>query len=77
MASSAGLARTILYDVSDPVNPVPIPGGDFWVEDEAGEFVNYYFANLGGLGFDSMTSFGADAHCIGRIFLASTLKRIL
>ncbi len=48
MASSAGLALTVLYDISDPAVLDPIPGGEFEVEDRDGEYVPYYFANLGG-----------------------------
>lgn len=48
MSSSAGLARTVMMDVSDPWNPVPIPGGDFQVTDEEGQPRSYYFSNVGG-----------------------------
>jgi hypothetical protein len=48
MASSAGVARTTLFDVSDPVNPVPIPGGEFELEDRDGQRRFYYFSNIGG-----------------------------
>lgn len=47
MASSAGVARTILYDVSDPHVLDPIPGGDFEVEVDF-DPQPYYFSNLGG-----------------------------
>ncbi|MCB9762492.1 MAG: Ig-like domain-containing protein [Alphaproteobacteria bacterium] len=48
MASSAGLARTIFYDVSDPTVLEPIAGGEFNVSDPEGEMANYYFSNVGG-----------------------------
>jgi len=47
IASSAGLARTVMWDVSDPVAPQPILGGDFNVVGEpGGRPVSYYFANV-------------------------------
>jgi hypothetical protein len=47
MASAAGLFRTVLVDVSDPLNAVAIPGGDFEVSTPDGDPVPYYFSNLG------------------------------
>lgn len=47
IASSAGLARTVMWDVSDPVAPQPVLGGDFNVVGEPGGIpVAYYFANV-------------------------------
>lgn len=48
MVSSAGLSRTILYDVSDPWTLSPIPGGDFYVSSADEELKDYYFASLAG-----------------------------
>ncbi len=48
MASGAGTIRTVMMDVSDPLDPQPIPGGDFNVFDGEGRPTAYYFANLGG-----------------------------
>ena len=47
MAATAGLGRTVLMDISDPLNAFAVPGGDFTSRDAAGRPVNYYFANLG------------------------------
>lgn len=48
MASNAGLARTVMWDLSTPRDPQPIPGGDFDVTtDEDPGAVAYYFANMG------------------------------
>jgi hypothetical protein len=47
MAASAGVARTLLMDVSDPLNPTPLPGGDFTTRDPDGDVRPYYFSNLG------------------------------
>lgn len=48
MSSSAGLSRTVLMDVSDPLAATPLPGGDFHVLDAEGEQLPYYFSNVGG-----------------------------
>ncbi len=48
MASTAGGIRTVLMDVSDPLRPEPIPGGEFNVGDGDGRPRAYYFANVGG-----------------------------
>lgn len=48
MASTAGGIRTVLMDVSDPLNPEPIAGGEFNVGDGDGRPRAYYFANVGG-----------------------------
>ena len=48
MSSSAGLAQTFLYDMSDPLGFDPIPGGDWLTQDQDGGQANYYFANIGG-----------------------------
>ena len=47
-AASAGTSRAVLMDVSDPWNPVPIPGGDFHTEGAEGTEVEYYFSSIGG-----------------------------
>jgi ATP-dependent HslUV protease ATP-binding subunit HslU len=41
------LGRTVLLDLSDPIEAVPVPGGDFSSRGDNGQPVNYYFANLG------------------------------
>ena len=48
MVSGAEIARTILMDVSDPMNPVPFLGGEFETTDSEGKARDYYFANTGG-----------------------------
>src|SRR5690606_12618523 len=35
--------RTALLDISDPANPLPIPGGDFDILDTDGEPLDAYF----------------------------------
>lgn len=47
LASSAGLAKTVVWDVGDPRVPQPIPGGTFDTTDGGDRPVGYYFANLG------------------------------
>ncbi len=41
-------ARTVLLDISDPENPMPIPGGDFIVRDSEGDQREAYFTNSAG-----------------------------
>ena len=48
MAGTAEGTRTVLMDLSDPLLPKPLPGGEFHVSDAAGEPRDYYFANIGG-----------------------------
>ncbi len=48
MISSAGLPRTVLYDVSDPLDPQPIPGGDFELHDGEGNLRKYYYNSWSG-----------------------------
>ncbi len=48
MASTAGGFRTVMMDVSDPLDPQPIAGGEFNVGDGDGRPRAYYFANFGG-----------------------------
>lgn len=48
MAATAGGTRTVLMDISDPLDPQPIPGGEFNVGDGQGRTRGYYFSNLGG-----------------------------
>ncbi|MEZ4317028.1 MAG: Ig-like domain-containing protein [Myxococcota bacterium] len=47
VVASAGTARVVLMDVSDPVDPQPIPGGDFDMT-VGGEVLNYYFSSVSG-----------------------------
>ncbi len=47
MAATAGLGRTVLLDVSDPLAPQPIAGGDFVPHDATGKERFYYFSNVG------------------------------
>lgn len=47
MSSSAGLNRTVLMDMSDPLVPAPVFGGDFYTTNPQGRPAPYYFANLG------------------------------
>lgn len=47
MIASAGTARLVLMDVSDPWNPAPIPGGDLDME-LGGEILNYYYSSWSG-----------------------------
>ncbi|MBU6162231.1 MAG: Ig-like domain-containing protein [Myxococcales bacterium] len=46
IATAAEGARTVLLDVSDPANPIAIPGGDFLAIDETGEPKEAYFTNF-------------------------------
>jgi hypothetical protein len=46
VATAAEGPRTALLDVSDPVNPQPIPGGDFVARDASGEPRGAYFTNF-------------------------------
>ncbi len=48
MASSAGTARTVLWDLSAPGVFEPISGGDWDTRDDQGVLRPYYFANVGG-----------------------------
>ncbi len=48
MAAGAEGSRTVLMDVSDPLDPEPLPGGEFTVEDDDGNPTEYYFSNVGG-----------------------------
>lgn len=48
MASSMGVSRTVLLDLSDPWSPAPLPGGDWSAEDADGTTRPYYAANVGG-----------------------------
>ncbi len=45
---SASTPQTVLVDLSDPVDPRPIPGGTFDTTDESGTSIKYYFASLSG-----------------------------
>ncbi|MFN7142675.1 MAG: Ig-like domain-containing protein [Myxococcota bacterium] len=46
LASSAGLSRTMVWDIGDPQNWQLL--ADFDVTDDAGDPLGYYFANVGG-----------------------------
>ena len=48
LSSSAGLAQTFLYDMSDPLGFEPIAGGNWLTQSADGGQANYYFANTGG-----------------------------
>lgn len=48
MSSSAGSAKTVLYDLSEPGVLGPIAGGDWDTTTEDGDVQAYYFANVGG-----------------------------
>ncbi len=48
MAAGAEGSRTLLMDVSDPLDPQPLPGGEFTVTSDAGDPTEYYFSNIGG-----------------------------
>jgi hypothetical protein len=48
VATSAGLTRMVLVDLSDPVDPQPVLGGDLLIDDGGGDEAPFYFANLGG-----------------------------
>lgn len=48
IATAAEGPRTALLDVSDPLNPQPIPGGDFLARDSSGEPRGAYFTNFTG-----------------------------
>jgi len=48
MAGSAEGSRTVMMDISDPADPQPLPGGEFFVTDADGVPREYYFSNLGG-----------------------------
>lgn len=47
MAASAGLSRTVMMDVSDPLAATVLPGGDFNTVDPDGAWRPYYFSSLG------------------------------
>lgn len=38
--------RAVLLDISDPTNPMPIPGGDFQIKDGEGVPLEAYFSNM-------------------------------
>jgi hypothetical protein len=40
--------RVVLFDISDPLQPQPLPGGDFTIEDETGTTRNAYSSTLSG-----------------------------
>jgi len=46
VATAAEGPRTVLLDVSNPIDPQPIGGGDFLARDEEGEPREAYFTNL-------------------------------
>lgn len=49
LAATAGGTRTVLMDMSNPLDPQPIPGGEFNVGDGQGRTRGYYFSNIGGI----------------------------
>jgi hypothetical protein len=46
VVTTAEGARTALLDISDPVAPMPIPGGDFQARDRDGDARDAYFTNF-------------------------------
>ena len=48
MLSNAGMSLTRFYDLSDPLNPVALPGGEWDITDGTDQIIPYYFANMGG-----------------------------
>ncbi|MEM7606468.1 MAG: Ig-like domain-containing protein [Myxococcota bacterium] len=48
VVTSTSGARTVLLDISDPIDPKPIPGGDFLALDGEGAPREFYFANFSG-----------------------------
>jgi hypothetical protein len=48
LSSSAGTAKTVLYDLSEPGVLAPLGGGEFDTHDAEGALQPYYFANWGG-----------------------------
>lgn len=48
VVTAAEGARTVLLDISDPADPLPIPGGDFLAEDAEGTPREAYFTNVAG-----------------------------
>lgn len=58
--NQSGSPRAVLMDISDPLEPRPIPGGDFQVRDPMGVALNKYSANFsGGYAFFGRQSTGA------------------
>ena len=58
-------ARTVLLDISDPENPMPIPGGDFIVRDSEGDQREAYFTNsAGGFVYYARKSSGLRCDCL-------------
>ena len=48
LAAPAGGARAVWVDLSDPLLPAPLPGGDFDIRDASGIAVSSYFSNVSG-----------------------------
>lgn len=48
IATAAEGPRTALFDISDPENPQPIPGGEFSAIDDTGEARDSYFSTTSG-----------------------------
>ncbi len=48
LVSSAEGKRAAILDISDPINPLPIPGGLFQTEDAGGDSWEAYHANIAG-----------------------------
>ena len=48
IVTGAESPRVALLDISDPIAPQPIAGGDFLVTNDEGEAIEVYFSNTGG-----------------------------
>ncbi len=48
IATAAEGPRTVLFDISDPESPQPIPGGEFSAVDASGEARDSYFSTMAG-----------------------------
>lgn len=48
VATASEGPRAVLYDISDPENPQPVPGGEFSAVDETGEPRDSYFSTTSG-----------------------------
>jgi hypothetical protein len=48
VVTSSQESRTVLFDISDPADPQPIPGGDFELKDMQGVVQKAYFSTVSG-----------------------------
>lgn len=48
LAAPAGGTRAVWVDLTDPLAPAPLPGGDFTIRSGDGQEVSSYFSNLSG-----------------------------